>query len=764
MNVIGKRAPLIDSRVKVTGEARYTSDMVMPGMLFGKILRSHKHHARIIHVDASRAERLPGVMAVITAQDFKPIKYGFGEHRPDMYPLAIDRVRFMGDEVAAVAAVDLDTAAEAIDLIEVEYEELPVVLDAEEAMQEGSAQLHDDVPHNIAYDLFVEKGNVDAAFADADVIVEGRYYAQRAHQSYLEPAGCVARWEGDKLTVWAGSMYNSGLRLMLARVLNMPLSKVRFVQPYTGGSFGSKVTLQSIYPVAAQLAKISGRPVKVVNNREEEYFATRPRVAVVLYVKTAAKRDGTLLAREVRMINDGGAYCEMAPAMLLVMSHRSDNLYRIPNIRTDAKLVYTNKSAIGAYRGYGNPQCSFAYESQLDIIAEKIGIDPAQLRLKNASREGDTSVHGWEFKSCGLVESIEKVVERSQWKDKQGKRNGKRGVGIACTIHEGDDRHATGFAGSNAFVEIEEDGRIIVRSGEGDYGQGSHTAFAQIAAEVLGVTIDKVDVRFPDTDSTPYALGPWGSRVTIGGGNAVRLAALDARRQLLAAAGDLLGVKQDTLGIEDGTILALEEPTKSVAIGEVSKYALYRKNGSLILGKGTEEPPTSKMDPTKQSNPCSAYSFAAQVAEVEVDTDTGKVEILKLYTGNDVGTPLNPMNAEAQVEGCALQGIGYGLFEEMKFNKEGHLMTPGYLAAGIPNAFDMPPIEVHFANTLDPFGPFGAKGVAELGAPPAAAAIANAIYDAVGIRLNELPITPEKILRALEQQKNEVRNEGGGVK
>lgn len=395
MKVVGKRTPLIDARVKVTGSAQYTSDIFLPSMLYGKILRSHLHHARILSIDTSRAERLPGVKAVVTARDFKPIKYGFGEHRADMYPLAIDKVRFIGDEVAALAAVDEDVAEEALDLIEVEYEELPAVFDPEEAMQEGAPQLHDDAPLNVAKHLYIEKGNVDAAFQEADVIVEGRFETQRAHQCYLEPACCIASWDGaGKLTVWASNMWNSGLRQMLARVLDLPTGKVRFIQPYVGGSFGSKVTLQAIYPVAAQLSKITGRPVKIVNTREEEYFATRPRVSVVLYVKTAAKRDGTLLAREVRMINDGGAYCEMAPAMLTVMSHRSDNLYRIPNIRTDAKLVYTNKSPIGAYRGYGNPQCTFAYESQLDMIAEKLGVDPVELRLKNASREGDISVHG----------------------------------------------------------------------------------------------------------------------------------------------------------------------------------------------------------------------------------------------------------------------------------------------------------------------------------------------------------------------------------
>ncbi|MFQ5851413.1 MAG: xanthine dehydrogenase family protein molybdopterin-binding subunit [Candidatus Binatia bacterium] len=753
MKTIGQKVPLVDSRVKVTGAAQYTSDFFLPSMLYGRMLRSHLHHARIVHIDTSRAERLPGIKKVVTARDFKPIKYGFGEHRADMYPLAIDKVRFMGDEVAAVAAIDADTAQEALELIDVEYEELPAVFDPEEAMGEGAPVLHEDAPLNIAKHLYIEKGDVDDAFRRADVTVEGHFATQRVHQAYLEPAGCVASWDGSgKLTVWAGSMYNSGLRLMLARVLELPASKVRFFQPYVGGSFGSKVTLQAIYPVAAQLSRLTGRPVRMVNTREEEYLATRPRVSVILYVKTAAKQDGTLLAREVRMINDGGAYCDMGPAMLTVMSHRSDNLYRIPNIRTDAKLIYTNKSPVGAYRGYGNPQCSFAFESQLDVIAERLGIDPLEMRLKNASREGDTSIHGWEFKSCGLVECIETVAERSGWKERYGKRTGNRGLGIACTIHEVDDRHSPGFAGSNALVEVLEDGRAVVTSGEGDYGQGCHTVFAQIAAEVLSIPLEHVDVRFPDTDSSPYTLGPWGSRITLSGGNAVRLAAEDARRRLLQVAADTFEAPVSDLDIENGKIFVKGSPDRFTTVGEAVTVALYRKNGSRIIGRGIEEPSTTVMDPTKQTNPCSAYSFAAQVAEVEVDTRTGTVNLLRLITCNDAGRILSPLNAEGQVEGCALQGIGFAFCEEMKYNKQGQLMTPGFLSTGVPNAYDLPAIEVHFADTHDPYGPFGAKGLAELGAPPAPAAIANAVNDAVGVRITALPITPEKILRALKRK------------
>lgn len=758
MGVVGQNTILKGAWEKVLGTAKYTSDIVLPGMLYGKILRSPYHHARIVHIDVSRAQRLPGVRAVITGRDIKPIKYGFwgssGEHRIDMYVLAQDRVRFKGDEIAAVAAVDPDVAEEALDLIRVEYEELPAVFDVEEALAEGAPQLHDDAPGNVAEHLFFAKGDPDRAFAEADYIFEDRFVTHRVHQAYMEPAGCVAQWDpSGKLTIWIGNMNSSGLRLMLAKVLDLPVTRVRVIQPYTGGSFGSKVTLQSIYPVAAYLSKITGKPVKMINTREEEYFATRPHVNSVINVRTGVKADGTLLVREVDLINDAGAYCDMAPAMLLVMSHRSDSVYRLPNIRTNARLVYTNKSPIGAYRGYGNQQMSFAFESQLDAIAEKLGIDPVELRVKNATREGDVTVHGWEIKSCGLVECIERVASAIEWRKKRGTPGKLRGVGIGCAIHEGDDRHSDGFAGSNALVEVNEDGRVLVISGEGEFGQGAHTTFAQIAAEVLGVPVDQVDVTFPDTDRTPFSLGPWGSRITIGGGNAVRLAAEDARAQLLEVAADLLEVRPEDLDIKEGRIFVKGFEQRSVSVAEAAKTALYRKNGSLIRGKGTDEPHTTKMDPTKQTNPCSAYSFGAAAAEVEIDPQTGRVKVLQIVSCSDGGRIINPLNAEGQVQGQVVQGMGFVVQEEMKY-VGGNIFNPGLLAAGTPRVTDVPPIDVQFAHTYDPYGPFGAKGVAEIALPPVVAAVANAISHALGTRIKELPITPEKVLQILEKGSN----------
>jgi len=614
LNIIGKRVSRPDSTSKVTGEAKYTTDLVLPGMLTGKILRSTRHHARILHLDTSKALKVPGVKAVITAKDLPPVVYGFGDRRADMTVFATDRVRYKGDEIAAVAATDESSAMEALEQIIVEYEDLPSLFDPEDAIKEGAPQLHQDAPNNIGLRIQINKGDMDRALVEADLVREDRFDTQRVHQCYAEPYACVAEWDvTDRITLYTGTMHASGIQTMLSRVLKMPVGRTRVIQCHTGGSFGSKVVLNSIYPASAVLSKKTGRPVKMVYTREEEYFASRPRFAGRYYVKTAVKKDGTILGRELKFLYDAGAYCDMAAAMIIVCSHRNDNVYRIPSIRTDAMLVYTNKSPVGAYRGYGAPQNTFAFDSQLDMIAEELGMDPAELRLKNATRSGDITVHGWKITSCGLSEAIEHIVKSSGWKEKRGKRRHlKQGIGMACAIHEVDDRHSDGFAGSNAFIEILEDGEVVIYSGEGEYGQGRDTTFCQLAAEVLGVPLESVRILLPDTDITPYSLGPWGSRVTYSGGIAVVRAAEDAKRILLEEAASMLEANPLDLSVREGRIFIKGISQAAATVGDVARYALFRKKGRQIRGSGQDEPETTKMDPTKQTNPCSTYSFACR--------------------------------------------------------------------------------------------------------------------------------------------------------
>lgn len=753
---VGQRVNLPDALLKVTGRCQYTSDLVLPGMLTGKILRSTRHHARILNVDTDAAKKVPGVKAIVTARDLPSVVYGFGDRRADMTVFATNRVRYKGDEIAAVAATDVDAAMEALGRIRVEYDDLPCVFDSEEAVKEGAPILHEDSDNNIGSRIAFHKGDVDRALDEAYMVREDRFDTQRVHQSYAEPYGCVVQWESNgKITVYTGTMNASGLRIMLGRVLQVPVGNTRVIQSHTGGSFGSKVILNSIYPASAVLSRMTNKPVQVIYSREEEYFASRPRFSGRYYVKTAVKRDGTILARDLDFYYDAGAYCDMAAAMIIVCSHRNDSVYRIPNVRTDAKLVYTNKSPVGAYRGYGNPQNTFAFDSQLDMIAEDLGMDPAELRLKNATRSGDVTVHGWKITSCGLSESIEHTVEASGWKEKRGKqRHLKRGIGMACTIHEVDDRHSDNFAGSTAYVEILEDGQVVILSGEGEYGQGRDTTFCQIAAEVLDVPMKTVKIILPDTDVTPYSLGPWGSRVTYSGGIAVIRAAEDAKRQLLEEASSMLEAAASDLLVKSGEIFlkGLAKPLATVA--EVSNYAHFRKNGKRIRGVGMEEPDTTKMEPTDQSNPCSTYSFATQVVEIEVDETTGEIQILKVWTGNDGGKIINPVGAEGQIEGQVLQGIGFAKTENMVY-RDGHVLHTDFMGTGTPGPFEAAPLDIYFTQTYDPTGPFGAKGVAEVAAPPTAAALANAFYDAVGVRIKSLPLTPEKVLAAIKNHRKQ---------
>ena len=752
LNFIGKRVSRPDSTSKVTGEAKYTTDLVLPGMLTGKILRSTRHHARILHLDTSKALKVPGVKAVITAKDLPPVVYGFGDRRADMTVFATDRVRYKGDEIAAVAATDESSAMEALEQIIVEYEDLPSLFDPEDAIKEGAPQLHQDAANNIGLRIQINKGDMDRALVEADLVREDRFDTQRVHQCYAEPYACVAEWDvTDRITLYTGTMHASGIQTMLSRVLKMPVGRTRVIQCHTGGSFGSKVVLNSIYPASAVLSKKTGRPVKMVYTREEEYFASRPRFAGRYYVKTAVKKDGTILGRELKFLYDAGAYCDMAAAMIIVCSHRNDNVYRIPSIRTDAMLVYTNKSPVGAYRGYGAPQNTFAFDSQLDMIAEELGMDPAELRLKNATRSGDITVHGWKITSCGLSEAIEHIVKSSGWKEKRGKRRHlKQGIGMACAIHEVDDRHSDGFAGSNAFIEILEDGEVVIYSGEGEYGQGRDTTFCQLAAEVLGVPLESVRILLPDTDITPYSLGPWGSRVTYSGGIAVVRAAEDAKRILLEEAASMLEANPLDLSVREGRIFIKGISQAAATVGDVARYALFRKKGRQIRGSGQDEPETTKMDPTKQTNPCSTYSFACQAVEVEVNDKTGEVHILKVWNASDAGNIINPVGAEGQIEGQILQGLGFAKTEEMIY-RDGHLLNPDFMTSGTPGPLDTPPLEIYFTHTFDPDGPFGAKGVAEAAAPLVGAALANAAYDAIGVRIKKLPLSPENVLAAINQ-------------
>ncbi len=790
LRVVGHSHPRVDGMDKVTGAARFSPDVKLPRMVVGKILRSPHPHAKVLHIDTSRAERLPGVKAVVTAEDTPKVKVNRG---PSTYyfddrgtkdgastPMVMDQTvfcedvaRFVGDEVAAVAAVDEETALEALSLIKVDYDPLPSVFDPLKAMEPGAPLLRE-AERNIAYKFVIRRGDVEKGFAEAYVIHEDTYATQLQHQAYLGPTACVADVDGSgRVLIWTELQSPFRARRLLSDMLGLPAAKVRIFQTHVGGGFGGK-HFKRVQPICALLALKARRPVRLCLTREEEFMASPPRHATHIRLKMGASRDGTLVAKETYIVLNSGAYGEVGPIILDTMTKRVDTLYRFTNIKTDSFLVYTNTVPGGAFRGFGNPPMDFALESHMDMLAEKLGMDPVELRLKNARRVGEVSAHGWEVKSCALTECIEKAAEAIRWKEKRAKplfavpaqagkldRNKPRGVGIGCMIHVSGCRYYPGFYGSNAVVTIGDHGQVYLFSGESELGQGCKTVMAQIVAEELGICLEDVVVPDLDTDFSPHSLGAYADRTTHIGGNATRLAAMEAREQLFEFAAEMLEADRADLVARDRKIFIKGSPQKAVTFEEVARRSWYRNRGKEIVGRGSFDPPSVPPDPeTQYGNVSSAYTFGAQIAEVEVDPKTGKVTILNFAAAHDVGKAINPMAVEGQLEGALVQGTGYGLMEDM-VGVDGRTYNPNFLSYRLPTILDISPMNIIMVESNDPVGPYGAKGVAEPALVATAPALANAIYHAVGVRIRSLPITPQKILAALKakERKEKGRSE-----
>lgn len=752
-SVIGKSVRNVEAAGKARGAVSYTVDLRLPGMLTGKIKRSPHPFALIRSIDTSRAQKLPGVRAVITARDVPQFPGGLVV--ADELPLAAEYVRYVGDEVAAVAAVDADTAVEALELITVDYEVLEPVFDVEKAMAPGAPTVHPEleaVQNNTPVHKEYVRGEGAAALAGADLVLAERFSTQIAYQAYLEPQGCVYQWDGSgRLTVWASSQSPFRHRMDLAKILGIPEHQIRVIQPSVGGGFGGKISTLPLHPICAMLARQAGRPVKIILDREEDFYAGRPRVTEVIDIKLGFKRDGTMVAKDVVITANTGAYTGLCPGILSVSAIRADCVYRLPNIKMVANLVYTNTVPRGPFRGYGSPQMIFAMETMIDMAAEKLGIDPIDLRLKNATRSGDTTVHGWIINSCGLSESLQKAGEASGWAEKRWRKTLNRGIGVACQVHVSGNRAVhPQYDGSAAVVRVDQYGKVQVVSGEGEIGQGVHTIFAQIAAEELGVVLEDVTVLPVDSDYSPICQGALASRVTTLGGNAVLKAARDARDQLIDYAAGQLGANARDIELKAGQVCVNGEAKATLA--EMAHKAVFGGGGTPIIGRGTYTVPDFVVVPDRQNlygNYSLAYSFSTQIAEVEVDPETGKVEVKDIWVGEDIGRAINPKACEGQVEGGILQGLGYGLIEELIL-KDGRIINPNFTDYRLPGFNIAPEVHTILIETIDPGGPYGAKSIGEAVLNPVAAAIANAVYDAVGVRIKDLPLSAEKVLAALK--------------
>jgi 4-hydroxybenzoyl-CoA reductase subunit alpha len=807
-SVIGKSIAMVDAAGKTTGAGKYTDDLSLPGTLVGKILHSPYPHARIKHIDTSRAKALDGVVAVITGAD-APNPYGILPVGHDETALAVEKVRYVGDHVACVAAISEEIAENAIELIDVEYEPLPAYFDPEDSMKADSDLIHENRPHNIEKDYHHVFGDLDKGFAEADYIAEGRYIANEVTHAAMEPHSTLANFELDphtgklgRLTVWSSTQVPYYLQHKLSLVLEMPMSQIRVIKPLVGGGFGGKSEIIPLEIIAAVAARAARAPVKITYTREEVFWAHRGRPRTIIDLKTGVKNDGRMTAVACKVIQDGGAYCSYGVVTILYSGALLGALYDIPNIRYDGYRVLTNKPACGAMRGHGTVNVRFAFESQMDEIAAKLSLDPAEVRRVNLLKPPTVTVNGLRVLSYGLPECIDQVVTRSGWKQRKGKLPKGRGLGVACSHYVSGAANSiirSDMPHSTVNIKIDRDGGVVVYTGASEIGQGSDTMTAQVVAEVLGCEIARVKVIAADTDLTPIDLGSYSSRVTFMAGNAALRAAEDVKKNIVSAAAKRMNCAPDDVIMRDGhvwkssTTLSEYTPTVSDSLeeheaarghvdGQILRGSVLQTRKEegpkdhmsfeeaivaaidfhgALTGTGSYAPPVAARGGKHKGGgvgPSPAYSYSAQVAEVSVDEETGEVTVHKIWAAHDCGRALNPVAVEGQVIGSVWMGLGQALEEEMVW-KDGLLMNPGLLEYRSPSSAESPEIECIIVESIDPEGPFGAKEAGEGSLAATIPAISNAIYDAVGVRLREAPFTPERVLAALRAKKGMKRIE-----
>ncbi|MFX0197569.1 MAG: xanthine dehydrogenase family protein molybdopterin-binding subunit [Candidatus Hodarchaeota archaeon] len=750
--MVGKAVPNVDAIAKATGEAVYTTDINLPGMLIGKILRSPIPHAKILRIDTSRAKRIPGVKAVITADDTPKVKFGMGAFA-DKLALEDKKVRCIGDEIAAVAAIDEDIANEALKIITVDFEKLPAVYDPIEAMREDAPRIHENFHDNISMLSDFGCGNVDTGFNEADIIIEDEFRTAPQSHCCMEVHNIVAKWESTgKVSVWASTQSPYALKNRLAKVCNMSPSQIRVIKPHVGGAFGSKANMIPMDPIAVFLAKESNRPVKIENSREEEFFTVAPSPPTITNLKFGFKKDGRITAKQARVIMGNGAYNLTGPAILTYYCTMFSGLYRCTNIKFQGYLVYTNKLPTGSFRGFGTPQAMFGHEIIMDIAAEKLGMDPKDIRLINANLPNEMTADKVPITSCGLTETILRATEKSSWIEKRKTKVEGRGIGMACMMHTGASSNIFGANYSGATIKLDIDGSITLSTGATEIGQGSNTILLQIAAEVLGLSIADIRLVQGDTDITDPDVGARGSRTTFCAGNAVNEAAEKVRNKILNVAAQMLETELDELTIEKKTVFARHSPDRRVSFSEIALFSLFNLN-QPITGNGffyqEIKDPDLKMGYGYESP---AMVFGTQIAEVEVDKETGLVKVKFITSAHDLGRVINPMLAESQVEGGVVQGLGSALLENIVFDG-GRFVNTNFTDYKLFTSMDVPKINSLWIETNDSNGPFGSKGIGEAVTIPTAPAVANAIYDAIGVRFKDLPVTPEKILKIIKNNK-----------
>lgn len=776
---IGKTFRRLDYESKVSGQAQYLADMQVPGMCHGRILRSPVPHARIKNIDTSRALKISGVLAIISRDDIlqdQGIEPFYGPVFKDQTIVAMEKVRHVGDPVAAVAALDADAAEEALRSIDVEYEELPAVLSVDDALKDSAILVHDSVRMpdsgfadlaeirptdgtNICTHFKLNRGDVRQGFAEADRIFEDTFSLPATQHGFLETHACIASVDpGGRITVWATTQNPFVVRTQLANIFKVPVARVRVIVPYLGGGYGGKV-YPKVEPITVALALKARRPVRVVLSREEVFY-TITKHAASIRMKTGVKNDGTLIARECEIYLDTGAYAEIGPRVAKKSGYTAAGPYKIPNLKIDSYSIYTNKPPAGAFRGFGVSQSAWAVESQMDIIAAALKIDPVELRKRNCYEEGDKFVTEETLRAIGLKECIDEVARSLGWEERRregdeetgrqgdketgrqgekGREGVKNGKGVACMI-----KATITPSVSCAVVKMNEDASLSIYAGTVEMGQGSETTLAQIAGKELGIPMQRIQVLGVDTDVVPYDLTTSSSRSTFHMGKAVQLAARHIQQQLKEIVSKEYGVPEEQISFVGGKV-RLPESTLDYADVMFRRFGMQ---GGTLIGDGQLK--TAVKNELGEKSTSAFWFLSAGGAEVAVDTETGKIEILKYATAVDVGKSISPLGCRQQLAGAAITGMGQALFEEIAYDN-GQLINPNLIDYVLPSLADMPQhIDSIAVEVPDPNGPFGAKGIGESALVPVAPAIANAIYDACGVRIKDLPIKAEKVFLALQ--------------
>ncbi len=774
--ILNTRAPRVDAHDKVTGKAKYTDDLTLPGMLYGAILHSPQAHAKILNIDTSAAEKLPGVLAVITHKDTPGLPFGVSPARYDEHILASEKVRYVGDEIAAVAAVSPAIARAALDLIKVEFEELPAVLDALRAREEAAPQLHERYKHNLVQEVHWHFGDVEAAKKQADLIRTDSLTSKMQDAAFLEPQSALAQYDDQGyLTLFTSTQAPHYVQRTLSMALKVPLHKVRVVKPAVGGGFGPKAACSSMELLTCLLAMKTGRPVKTTFDREQVFLHSRARHQFFHKMTTGVKKDGTLLFLEHECTLDGGAYCSFGIATVYYAGSLLGGPYRLENMKYDGYRVVTNKPACGAQRGHGAVIARACFEVQLDRLAQELGMDPIELRLKNVREAGETTCNELYLSSFGMKQALQAVRDSAAWKSKRKDHPPGKGIGAACgffvsgagySIYASKTYHAT------VVTKVSEvGGGVVVESGAADIGQGSDTMLAMITAEVLGIPLSDVKVVSGDSDLA-VDLGAYSSRTTLMTGAAAKEAAESVKRQILEVIAQKTNAPLEELDITEGLVvwsrgeLDIEQlrhdyrlehrgfsgtPLKgNLTFAEAARIA-FLEQGSIV-GTGKYRPPPlggSFKGATVGTSP--AFGCSAQVAEVTVDLETGEVRVDKVTGAHDCGFAINRTQVEGQMQGSIMMGMGEALMEEIKYDDCGRIINANLAEYKIPTSLDVPPLEAIIIESHEPNGPFGAKEVGEGAIMPTIPAILNAIYDATGVRIDELPVTPERLRMALRK-------------